>query len=110
MTSIDGTGQGQTQNASLPSRVRAWHLSSDYNTFAYGGDEVDLSLWSTETAFRSESVDPRSTTGKKRKRDDALRPGEIWRARNVSSSLVFIAIPITNRFPMTLSDSDNPFA
>jgi ribosome biogenesis protein NSA1 len=68
--------------SSLPTRLHDWRLSSNQETFAYGGEEVALSVWNTETAFL-----PRPETGgpisRKRKRNDALMPGEIWRAKNV---------------------------
>lgn len=42
--------------AALPMRLCEWRLSSDSKSFAYGGDEVELSLWDTEKAF---SLNPR---------------------------------------------------
>jgi len=68
--------------SSLPTRLRDWRLSSNQDTFAYGGEEVDLSLWKTEMAFLSPS-ESEATVTRKRKRDDSLMPGEIWRAKNV---------------------------
>lgn len=70
----------------LPSRLFDWRLSEDTQTFAYGGDEVDLSVWNTELAFENRSIPALSSSSnpiKKRKRNDGLFPGEIWRARNV---------------------------
>lgn len=67
---------------SLPTRLHDWRLSSNEETFAYGGEEVDLSVWNTEMAFL-----PRSETQgivyRKRKRNDTLMSGEVWRAKNV---------------------------
>lgn len=78
LTSLDK--EGDSLLSSLPTRLHDWSLSSNEETFAYGGEEVDLSVWNTEMAFL-----PRSETeGKKRKRNDALMPGEIWRAKNVT--------------------------
>lgn len=73
------------QLGALPARLCDWRLSPGRDTFAYGGDEVDLSVWSIEQAFapRSDSLASDSAEAKKRKRSDALFPGEIWRARNV---------------------------
>ncbi|KAH9901282.1 hypothetical protein C8Q73DRAFT_662670 [Cubamyces lactineus] len=73
--------------ATLPMRLCEWRLSKDASTFAYGGDEVELSLWDTEAAFLTSSVPKPSTStesseSKKRKRGDELLPGEIWRAKN----------------------------
>lgn len=71
----------------LPSRLFDWRLSSNSATFAYGGDEVDLSVWDTELVFRTH-IDTSTNTvtpgSKKRKRNDDLFPAEVWRARNVS--------------------------
>lgn len=68
----------------LPSRLYDWRLSEDMRSFAYGGDEVDLSVWNTELAFGGQTIPaPTLSPSKKRKRNDDLFPGEIWRARNV---------------------------
>ena len=70
--------------STLPSRLFDWRLSEDTQTFAYGGDEVDLSVWNTGIAFENRSIPASSSSAiKKRKRNDDLFPGEIWRARNV---------------------------
>jgi ribosome biogenesis protein NSA1 len=76
-----------SQTAVLPTRLRDWTLSEDETKFIYGGDEVDVSMWSTELSFRS----PKESGGRedgpsgiKRKRDDSLLPAELWRAKNVS--------------------------
>jgi ribosome biogenesis protein NSA1 len=73
----------------VPTRLCDWRLSSDQETFAYGGDEVDLSVWNTEKAFASHSGDLSTTAAaaKRRKRNDALFPGEVWRAKNVRSEI-----------------------
>jgi hypothetical protein len=70
-------------------------LSSDAMTFAYGGDEVELSVWNTESAFhpRTEDLNKSAAASKKRKRDNELFPGEIWRAKNVGTQ-----IPDTNNW------------
>jgi ribosome biogenesis protein NSA1 len=75
------------QHAFLPTRLRAWHQPSDEETFAYGGDEVDLSVWNTEKAFSSIQDDSTANAPKKRKRGSELLPGEVWRARNVAARL-----------------------
>jgi len=71
-------------------------FSENWETLAYGGDEVDLSVWSTELTFKSrptESFQPSGST-KKRKRNDDLFPAEIWRARNVPNDNLDIRQPI----------------
>ena len=74
------------QTSVLPMRLCDWRLSHDAQTFAYGGDEVELSVWDTESAFapREKPLDDNDT--KKRKRGDQLLPGEVWRAKNVCPS------------------------
>jgi ribosome biogenesis protein NSA1 len=82
--------EGEPLLASLPTRLHDWRLSSNEETFAYGGEEVDLSVWNTEMAFL-----PRSETegivSRKRKRNDMLMPGEVWRAKNVPWFSIFIS-------------------
>jgi ribosome biogenesis protein NSA1 len=80
------TGSVQTvDSTSLPSRLCDWRMSDNRETFAYGGDEVDLSVWSAELAWQHqpESSTLSGSSSKKRKRGDDLFPAEIWRARNV---------------------------
>ena len=74
--------------AAIPMRLTEWRLAQDEQTFAYAGDEVELSVWNTEEAFSKQTE--KSSTGtdaqsKKRKRADQLLPGEIWRAKNVGA-------------------------
>ena len=69
-------------------RLAEFRLSHDSKTFAYAGDEVELSIWDVERAFdapSNTSSDPpdESINAKKRKRTEPLLPGEIWRAKNV---------------------------
>jgi ribosome biogenesis protein NSA1 len=86
ITTVVNQGEASpTQLASLPSRLRDWHLSSDEETFCYGGDEVDLSVWNTTRAFAPPPEDRSATSSKKRKRGGDLFPGEIWRAKNVNA-------------------------
>ncbi|KAI0831196.1 hypothetical protein BC628DRAFT_1500109 [Trametes gibbosa] len=85
--------------AALPMRLCEWRLSADGKTFAYGGDEVELSLWDTEKAFyRPEGAvsSVTSTDSKKRKRSDELLPGEVWRAKNVPNDYLSLRQPVHN--------------
>ena len=86
--------------AALPSRICDWRLSHDRQTFAYGGDEVEVSLWNTERAFTSPSesvvTGAPANGGKKRKQGDALFPGEIWRAKNVQNDYLGLRQPVHN--------------
>lgn len=77
-----------SQLASLPMRLTEWRLSSSTETFAYAGDEVEVSVWNTERAFTEAGPSNEATSSatdgqKKRKRSEQLLPGEIWRAKNV---------------------------
>lgn len=76
-----------TQLATLPMRLAEFRLASDGKTFAYAGDEVELSVWDVQRAFSTPSSVPDTTpdtsTTKKRKRNAQLLPGELWRAKNV---------------------------
>ncbi|KAK0197163.1 hypothetical protein F5146DRAFT_1014318, partial [Armillaria mellea] len=81
--------------ALLPTRLHSWKLAADQETFAYGGDEVDLSLWNTEQAFQQPPMTSTAdVTSKKRKRKNDLFPGEIWRAKNVSNDSLSLRQPI----------------
>ncbi|KAI6167066.1 hypothetical protein EDD17DRAFT_1107080 [Pisolithus thermaeus] len=88
--------------AALPSRLADWRLGCNKETFAYGGDEVDLSVWNTERAFQSSSSSEDTSSihinnTKKRKRaNDALFPGEVWRAKNVPNDFLGLRQPVHN--------------
>jgi ribosome biogenesis protein NSA1 len=79
--------------ASLPTRLCDWRLASDQATFAYGGDEVELSVWDTERAFAPEPVSSSDAAGIKRKRD-ALFAGEVWRAKNLPNDGLGLRQPV----------------
>ncbi|KIJ69458.1 hypothetical protein HYDPIDRAFT_79428, partial [Hydnomerulius pinastri MD-312] len=86
--------------AALPSRLTGWRLGPNQDTFAYGGDEVEVSVWNTEHAFASQAENASSTTStssnNKRKRGDTLFPGEIWRAKNVPNDFLGLRQPVHN--------------
>lgn len=67
-------------------RLFDWRMSSNAETFACGGDEVELSVWSTEAAFTRRDEASNSNETRKRKRGGQLLPGEVWRAKNVRDS------------------------
>lgn len=86
MTTLGQDGTPVIHNlASLPTRLYDWRISSTQENFAYGGDEVELSMWNTEQAFSNlaDRAASSNTDTKKRKRGGELFPGEIWRAKNV---------------------------
>lgn len=78
-----------TSKASLPMRLCDFQLSPDHKSFAYGGDEVDLSVWDVERAFSAEPIALTSygtenpPTKRKKPSSSDLLPGELWRAKNV---------------------------
>lgn len=76
-------GEPQHSLAVLPMRLRCWRLSSDAKSFAYGGEEVEISLWDTQRTF-NDQIKSTQGTSQKRKRGDELLPAETWRAKNVS--------------------------
>ncbi|KAJ7740661.1 hypothetical protein DFH07DRAFT_943671 [Mycena maculata] len=78
---------------SLPTRLCAWRLASDQASFAYGGEEVELSVWDTEKALAQDRTPSSDSSGTKRKRD-SLFPGEIWRAKNVPNDGLGLRQPV----------------
>ncbi|KAG6854322.1 hypothetical protein C0991_008217 [Blastosporella zonata] len=93
LTSFNGEGESpSSQLASLPNRLHAWRMSGRQDTFVYGGDEVDVSLWDAERAFTPQYM-PSGPEVKKRKRD-ALFPGELWRAKNVQNDDLGLRQPL----------------
>ncbi|KAK0459674.1 uncharacterized protein EV420DRAFT_1537129 [Desarmillaria tabescens] len=90
--SAESEARAESRIALLPTRLHSWKLAVDQETFAYGGDEVDLSLWNTEQALQQLST--ADVTSKKRKRNVDLFPGEIWRAKNVSNDSLSLRQPI----------------
>lgn len=78
------------ETGTLPSRLTDWKLAEDGESFAYAGDEVDLSVWDTNLAFSTKTSAPAASgPTKKRKRNEELLLGEIWRARNVRGLILF---------------------
>lgn len=83
-------------------RLCDFHLSPDESSFAYGGDEVDLSVWDSERAFSINSstsvsiTEGNSQPEKKRKKPSSndLFPGEIWRAKNVRIIISWVLTPL----------------
>ncbi|KAG2349404.1 hypothetical protein BDR05DRAFT_1055101 [Suillus weaverae] len=94
--------------AALPSRLCDWRLSHDRQTFAYGGDEVEVSLWDTERAFSPPSESSAKgalANSKKRKQSDTLFPGEVWRAKNIPNDFLGLRQPVHNTCLTYLSPS-----
>ncbi|CAE6452305.1 unnamed protein product [Rhizoctonia solani] len=80
--------------ASLPMRLNDIRLSSSYSSLAYGGEEVDLSVWDIERTF---SDKPQSTdeAGKKRKKGkNELMYAEVWRAKQLPNDSLSLRQPV----------------
>jgi ribosome biogenesis protein NSA1 len=67
-------------------------VSPDGTSLAYGGEEVDLSIWDVEKTF-STTVTP-IELGTKRKSKTALFPAEQWRAKNVAHDSLNLRAPV----------------
>jgi len=81
---VDGEMSRPSLTTAIPGRLCEWVLSDDDLSFAYGGDEVEVSVWDAERAFDStRNPHPPNTTGSKRKKTELI-DGEVWRAKNVS--------------------------
>lgn len=77
-----------SQITSIPTRLSDWILSEDTKSFAYGGNEVEVSLWDTSRAFdpsRRLLPDPATGTKRRKRQISELFDGEVWRAKNVPS-------------------------
>ena len=94
--SLDSASTSNT--ATLPTRLTEWKASPDRTHFAYGGDEVELSVWDTQKAFEAttspQDLSGSKAAGKKRKRNDALFEGEVWRAKNVANDNLGLRQPV----------------
>ena len=98
MTSTNDEASPTHTLGALPSRLKDWRLGPDQETFAYGGDEVEVSVWNTERAFgsRPELESSVTSSNKKRKRTETLFPGEVWRAKNVANDYLGLRQPVHN--------------
>jgi len=79
---------------SFPLVLRDWKLSSDGTKFAYGGDEVEVSVWDAELAFQALKGAEEAQPGKKRKKGVTLFPAELWRAKNVANDTLGLRQPV----------------
>lgn len=60
------------QTSTLPNRLAQWRLADDATHFAYGGDEVEISLWNIQSS------------------------SETWRAKNVPNDNLGLRQPVQN--------------
>ncbi|KAG8748740.1 hypothetical protein FRC10_000131 [Ceratobasidium sp. 414] len=80
--------------ASLPMRLNDLRLSPSSTSLAYGGNEVDLSVWDLERTF-SDKPATADTTEKKRKKGKAdLMYAEIWRAKQLPNDSLSLRQPV----------------
>ncbi|KAI0256903.1 hypothetical protein BJV78DRAFT_316372 [Lactifluus subvellereus] len=84
-------------------RLCEWRLAPEGKTFAYGGDEVELSVWDLEAAFApkqqpavAQMPSQPETSRKRKRRGDDLLPGELWRAKNVANDSLSLRQPVHN--------------
>ncbi|KAF8321559.1 hypothetical protein DL93DRAFT_2152166 [Clavulina sp. PMI_390] len=86
--------------ATLPMRLCDFQLSPNEKFFAYGGDEVDLSVWDAEAALSApapvSAVGDAAGESKKRKKPSSndLLPGEVWRAKNLPNDNLQLRQPV----------------
>ncbi|KAJ3554882.1 hypothetical protein NM688_g2877 [Phlebia brevispora] len=87
-----------SSSAILPTRLAQWRISSDAKTFAYAGDEVELSIWDVERTFSGEASETAAdaTQTKKRKSRDTLLSHEVWRAKNLPNDNLNLRQPVRN--------------
>ncbi|PPR03523.1 hypothetical protein CVT24_007009, partial [Panaeolus cyanescens] len=80
--------------STVPSRLFDWKLSNTGETFAYGGDEVDLSIWDVEKSFQGKSETTGNDTQTKKRKREQLFPAEVWRAKNLPNDSLNLRQPI----------------
>lgn len=86
-----------------------WRLCPSQETFVYGGDGIEVSIWDTKRAFESRPDDlATSPSNKKRKRTENLFPGEVWRAKNVANDYLGLRQPVHNTCLTYISSSGQP--
>lgn len=111
-SSLDDAATTTTSKIRLPANLTTLRPSADGKTFAYAGKEVDVSLWDLERALAAppSAADADATASKKRKagkakENEKLLPGEIWRAKNVRLSTIYIPWNLRAylSFPLSLS-------
>ncbi|QRV86133.1 hypothetical protein RhiJN_14151 [Ceratobasidium sp. AG-Ba] len=93
------SGSSETPNAvaSLPMRLNEIRISPSFTSLAYGGNEVDLSVWDIERTFSEKSTltSSNDTSGKKRKKGKAdLMYAEIWRAKQLPNDALSLRQPV----------------
>ncbi|TIB83185.1 hypothetical protein E3Q06_03016 [Wallemia mellicola] len=88
---------------SLPTNLKDMRVSPNGSTFAYGGLEVDLSIWDAKRALEISENTPtapkvvsiQGATKKERKKaKDQLLDGEVWRAKNLPPDNLNLRVPI----------------
>ncbi|KAI0316686.1 hypothetical protein OF83DRAFT_1059975 [Amylostereum chailletii] len=106
-TALDKPDGSFSSHASvLPMHICEWKLSPDESSFSYAGEEVEVSVWDTQSAFAPRAQIAPSEY-KKRKRGNDLLPGEVWRAKNIANDSLSLRQPVHNTCLAYASASPN---
>ncbi|KAG8786819.1 hypothetical protein FRC15_010638 [Serendipita sp. 397] len=107
LTKLGSDKDGETSHTcNVPMNLRHLAASPSGAHFAYGGTEVNLSLWSLEKSFQQSAETVSSSKPGKRGRGDQLFPGEIWRAKNVAHDNLDLRQPVDITSLSFLSDTE----
>ncbi|KAG8691842.1 hypothetical protein FRC11_007808 [Ceratobasidium sp. 423] len=80
--------------ASLPMRLNDVRLSPSCSSLAYGGDEVDLSVWDIERTFSNKPQTTDEAAKKRKKGKDELLHAEVWRAKQLPNDSLSLRQPV----------------
>ncbi|KAF8610165.1 hypothetical protein BDV93DRAFT_601221 [Ceratobasidium sp. AG-I] len=80
--------------ASLPMRLNDMRLSPSSSSLAYGGNEVDLSVWDVERTFSEKPSTPGAAANKRKKGKGDLMYAEIWRAKQLANDSLSLRQPV----------------
>ncbi|KAG8931224.1 hypothetical protein FRC02_003039 [Tulasnella sp. 418] len=78
-------------------RLTDMRVAYEDSHYAYGGNEVELSVWDLEKTFsQTPSVSNNNSSGTKRKKSKSgdLFPAEIWRAKNLANDFLSLRQPV----------------
>ncbi|KAJ1310166.1 hypothetical protein OPQ81_006910 [Rhizoctonia solani] len=80
--------------ASLPMRLNEVRLSPSCSSLAYGGDEVDLSVWDVERTFSDKPQSTDEAAKKRKKGKNELMYAEVWRAKQLPNDSLSLRQPV----------------
>ncbi|KAF8332044.1 uncharacterized protein EI90DRAFT_2995625 [Cantharellus anzutake] len=110
------SSEASTSKALLPMRLCDLQISSDERYLAYGGDEVNLSIWDIEKALSGKSPSGSEAQGsnaneapatRKRKKNTELFSAEVWRAKNLPNDFLSLRQPVHVASLAFLGDSSS---